>query len=60
MLIFGAQVSPAARYAQADNRWFAEVLLVGWRVDETLEQVAVQLAEMIGCAEGGPMLVMLQ
>jgi hypothetical protein len=45
VLIFGAQVGLAAGYAQADHRWFAEVLLVGVRVDEALEQVAMQLAK---------------
>ncbi len=41
MLITGAHVGIFARYTQADNRWFTEVLFIDRWVHETFENVAM-------------------
>ncbi|MNE71032.1 hypothetical protein D3C80_1668690 [compost metagenome] len=60
VLVFSAMVSLAARHAQADDRGLGKVLFVGGGVHEALEQLAMQLAKMLRCAERWLVLVVPQ
>ena len=54
VLIGRAPVGFAGRHAQANDRQLAEAFLVGAGVDEVLEQLAMQHAEVVGDAELRP------
>ncbi|KAF1049019.1 MAG: hypothetical protein GAK34_02112 [Delftia tsuruhatensis] len=60
MLVFCAQVNLAARHTQADNWRFLEMFFVGAGIDEGLEQLAMQVAEVLRRAEASLVLVVLQ
>src|SRR5690606_26965192 len=59
MLIFSAHIGSPAGDAQADYRLLAETFPVSGRVDETLEQLAMQIAEIVRRAEVGLALIVL-
>lgn len=60
MLVFSSTVGLAAGNAQADDWRFGKVLLIHRRVDQALEQLAMQRAKMLRGAEGSLVLVVRQ
>ena len=57
MLVLGPVVGLVVRDAEADDRRLGEVLPVGLGMHEVLEELAVQVAKVVGDAERGPVLV---